>query len=131
MSGAAADLDLDACLSVALGAAREAGEVIVAAFNEVKRVEVKGNLADLVTDTDKQCEELINRRLTEAFLDDGFGLIGEEQTAAAAHGLALRGAGGGEGGEGRRGGGGAGGAPGALRRRPPAALGEPAVQGGE
>ena len=86
MSGAAADLDLDACLSVALGAAREAGEVIVAAFNEAKRVEVKGSsLADLVTDTDKKCEELIGRRLTEAF-PDGFGFIGEEQTAAAAQG---------------------------------------------
>ena len=77
-----AGLPLESCLAAALGAAREAGEVIGSAFREAKKVEVKGSsLADLVTETDKQCEALIRKRLNEAF--PSFAFIGEEETAEA------------------------------------------------
>ena len=66
-------------LEVALKAARQAGDLISAAFSEPKSVEFKGKF-DLVTETDKQCEELILKALRQAFPAHKF--IGEEGSAA-------------------------------------------------
>lgn len=61
-------LDLQHCLQVAVLAARHAGAVIAAAFSAPKNVHHKGKV-DLVTDTDRQAEELISARLRAAFPD--------------------------------------------------------------
>lgn len=66
-------------LEVASSAAQRAGEIITAAFSEPKSVEFKGKV-DLVTETDKQCEEIILTELREAFPSHKF--IGEEGSAA-------------------------------------------------
>ena len=55
-------------LSVAVDAAHAAGLVIRAAWQAPKTVEHKGDV-DLVTETDKQCEQLICTRLSQAFPD--------------------------------------------------------------
>ena len=55
-------------LSVAVDAAHAAGLVISAAWQRTKTVEHKGDV-DLVTETDKQCEQLICSRLSQAFPD--------------------------------------------------------------
>lgn len=60
-------------------AAREAGEVIIAAWDKTKTVEHKGTV-DLVTETDKKCEQLIHNTIRTAFPDHLF--IGEEGSAA-------------------------------------------------
>ncbi|XP_051128701.1 inositol-phosphate phosphatase isoform X2 [Andrographis paniculata] len=66
-------------LAAAVEAARKAGEIIRAGFYGKKGVEHKG-LVDLVTETDKGCEELIFTFLKQKFPDHKF--IGEETTAA-------------------------------------------------
>ncbi|KAI9123758.1 hypothetical protein K1719_005058 [Acacia pycnantha] len=66
-------------LASAIDAARKAGDVIRKAFYETKHVEYKGQV-DLVTETDKQCEELIFKHLKQIYPTHKF--IGEETTAA-------------------------------------------------
>ena len=61
-------------------AAREAGALIRAAWNEPRQIDEKSSAADLVTQTDRQCEEAIKRTLSDAFPTYRF--IGEEETAA-------------------------------------------------
>ena len=67
-------------LEVARQAANEAGALIKAAWNEPRQVDEKSSTADLVTETDKKCEEVIKRILSDAFPTYSF--IGEEETAA-------------------------------------------------
>ncbi len=71
---------------VAVRAAKSAGQKIKSAFFQAKTVEHKGSV-DLVTDTDKQCEELISSALKESFPDHQF--IGEEGSALAGSTAAL------------------------------------------
>ncbi|PKU64758.1 inositol monophosphatase 3 [Dendrobium catenatum] len=66
-------------LDVAVDAAKKAGEVIRRGFYQTKHVEHKG-LVDLVTETDKECEELIFNHLKKHFPSHKF--IGEETSAA-------------------------------------------------
>lgn len=61
-------------------AAYAAGETIKEAFNKEKSISEKGTSVDLVTETDKQCEETIVSMLKEAFPSHKF--IGEEDSAA-------------------------------------------------
>ncbi|KMZ61002.1 Inositol-phosphate phosphatase [Zostera marina] len=65
-------------LSVAVEAAKDAGEVIRKGFHQTKCVEHKGSV-DLVTETDKACEELIFSKLKRKFPEHKF--IGEETSA--------------------------------------------------
>lgn len=71
--------DYDRFLQVAIQAAQAAGQLIEQAFTQEKSVEFKGKL-DLVTATDKQCEETILSAITKAFPDHKF--IGEEGSSA-------------------------------------------------
>ncbi|KDD75655.1 inositol monophosphatase [Helicosporidium sp. ATCC 50920] len=73
-------VDLDACMREALAAAQEAGAVMAQAWGKHKTVHHKGAV-DLVTETDRECEALILRRLGAAFPNHAF--IGEESSAAA------------------------------------------------
>ncbi|XP_031130485.1 inositol monophosphatase 3 isoform X2 [Ipomoea triloba] len=66
-------------LAVAVDAAKQAGEVIRNGFYQTKHVEHKGTV-DLVTETDKACEDLIFNHLKKHFPSHKF--IGEETTAA-------------------------------------------------
>ncbi|CAI9760239.1 unnamed protein product [Fraxinus pennsylvanica] len=66
-------------LAVAVDAAKNAGQIIRSGFNKTKNVEHKG-LVDLVTETDKACEDLIFNFLKLHYADHKF--IGEETTAA-------------------------------------------------
>ncbi|XP_047330663.1 inositol monophosphatase 3 isoform X2 [Impatiens glandulifera] len=66
-------------LEIAVDAAKKAGEVIREGFYQTKHVEHKGQV-DLVTETDKACEDLIFNHLKQHFPDHKF--IGEETTAA-------------------------------------------------
>lgn len=66
-------------LNVAVDAAKKAGEVIRKGFYQTKHVEHKGQV-DLVTETDKACEDLIFDHLKQHFPTHKF--IGEETTAA-------------------------------------------------
>lgn len=70
--------DLEACLAVAIDAAKKAGQVILNSFHSAKHVEHKG-MVDLVTETDKACEELIFTQLKLTF--PSHELIGEETSA--------------------------------------------------
>ncbi|KAG0600163.1 hypothetical protein M758_11G011800 [Ceratodon purpureus] len=70
--------DLELCLSVAVDAAKKAGQVILNSFHKAKAVELKG-MHDLVTETDKACEEAIFKQLREAFESHKF--IGEETSS--------------------------------------------------
>ncbi|XP_042390355.1 inositol-phosphate phosphatase-like [Zingiber officinale] len=70
---------LDEFLDVAVDAAKIAGEVIRKAFYRTKRPEHKGQV-DLVTETDKACEELVFNHLKHSFPNHRF--IGEETSAA-------------------------------------------------
>ncbi|KAG8385836.1 hypothetical protein BUALT_Bualt03G0086600 [Buddleja alternifolia] len=70
---------MDDFLAMAVEAAKKAGEIIRFGFYETKNVEHKGQV-DLVTETDKACEELIFNFLKLKFPDHKF--IGEETTAA-------------------------------------------------
>lgn len=66
-------------LKVAVDAAQSAGEIIRNGFHLKKNVEHKGQV-DLVTETDKACEDLIFNHLKKHFPDHKF--IGEETSAA-------------------------------------------------
>ncbi|KAI6704651.1 hypothetical protein NL676_007613 [Syzygium grande] len=66
-------------LAAAVEAARGAGEVIRKGFYQTKHVEHKGQV-DLVTETDKACEDLIFNHLKQRYPTHKF--IGEETTAA-------------------------------------------------
>ncbi|KAL0300879.1 UNVERIFIED_CONTAM: putative MO25-like protein [Sesamum radiatum] len=66
-------------LARAVDAAKSAGELIRSAFYQTKRVEHKGEV-DLVTETDKKCEEVIFDFLKLQYPDHK--LIGEETAAA-------------------------------------------------
>ncbi|OIV91846.1 hypothetical protein TanjilG_17838 [Lupinus angustifolius] len=70
---------LSVFLESAIDAARKAGEIIRKGFYEFKNVEHKGQV-DLVTETDKACEELIFNLLKQRHPTHKF--IGEETTAA-------------------------------------------------
>ncbi|XP_049395910.1 inositol monophosphatase 2 [Solanum stenotomum] len=67
-------------VDVAIEAAKKAGEIIRRGFYKSKHVEHKG-VVDLVTETDKACEDLIFNHLKQCFPSHKF--IGEETTAAA------------------------------------------------
>jgi fructose-1,6-bisphosphatase/inositol monophosphatase family enzyme len=68
-----------ALLEVAMTAAKEAGKVIETAFySEGQDFETKSGSADLVTETDKKCEELIASIIHENF--SGHQIIGEESS---------------------------------------------------
>ncbi|KAG7959565.1 hypothetical protein I3843_10G076200 [Carya illinoinensis] len=67
-------------LASAIDAAKRAGEVIREGFYQTKHVEHKGEV-DLVTETDKACEDIIFRHLTQLYPTHKF--IGEETTAAS------------------------------------------------
>ncbi|KAJ7946388.1 Inositol-1-monophosphatase [Quillaja saponaria] len=66
-------------LASAVDAAKKAGEIIRQGFYQTKHVEHKG-LVDLVTETDKACEDLIFNHLKQLYPTHKF--IGEETTAA-------------------------------------------------
>ncbi|XP_052203237.1 inositol-phosphate phosphatase-like [Diospyros lotus] len=66
-------------LALAVDAAERAGEFIRKGFYQTKHVEHKGQV-DLVTETDKACEDLIFNHLKQHFPSHKF--IGEETTAA-------------------------------------------------
>ncbi|CAL9015029.1 unnamed protein product [Prunus brigantina] len=66
-------------LASAVDAAKKAGEIIRKGFYETKHVEHKGQV-DLVTETDKACEDLIFNHLKNLYPTHKF--IGEETTAA-------------------------------------------------
>ncbi|GAA0172921.1 phosphatase [Lithospermum erythrorhizon] len=70
---------VDEFLGAAVEAAKKAGEVIRKGFYLTKNVEHKGDV-DLVTETDKACEDLIFNYLKQKFPSHKF--IGEETTAA-------------------------------------------------
>ncbi|XP_038973007.1 inositol monophosphatase 3 isoform X1 [Phoenix dactylifera] len=73
------DYSLAEFLAVALEAAKCAGEVIRQGFYQTKHVEHKGQV-DLVTETDKACEDLVFNYLKKHYPDHKF--IGEETSAA-------------------------------------------------
>ncbi|XP_010252678.1 PREDICTED: inositol monophosphatase 3-like [Nelumbo nucifera] len=75
----AEDDSLAQFLAVAVDAAKRAGEKIRKGFYQTKHVEHKGQV-DLVTETDKACEDLIFNHLKQHFPEHKF--IGEETTAA-------------------------------------------------
>ncbi|KAM1154810.1 hypothetical protein ACFX19_037752 [Malus domestica] len=75
----AANDSLAQFLSSAVDAAKKAGEIIRKGFYETKHVEYKGQV-DLVTETDKACEDLIFNHLKQLYPTHKF--IGEETTAA-------------------------------------------------
>ncbi|KAK9031450.1 hypothetical protein V6N11_032828 [Hibiscus sabdariffa] len=66
-------------LATAVDAAKKAGEVIRKGFYQTKNVEHKGQV-DLVTETDKACEDLVFNHLKQHYPSHKF--IGEETTAA-------------------------------------------------
>ncbi|KAJ7537306.1 hypothetical protein O6H91_11G000300 [Diphasiastrum complanatum] len=69
---------LDAYLVVGIEAAKQAGQVILSNFYKSKTVEHKGTV-DLVTETDKACEDLIFQHLQKTYPKHKF--IGEETAA--------------------------------------------------
>lgn len=73
-------VDLDHRLRMAEAVAREAGRVAAEHFSrrELLRVDRKG-AQDLVSEADRQCEDLIIASLSKLFPDDGF--LGEERGA--------------------------------------------------
>ncbi|GAB2301002.1 Mitochondrial inner membrane peptidase complex subunit [Dionaea muscipula] len=73
------DNSLSDFLNCAIDAAKKAGEIIQKGFYQTKQVEHKG-MVDLVTETDKACEDLVFNHLKQRYPDHKF--IGEETTAA-------------------------------------------------
>lgn len=74
-------IDLQQCLAVAKQAALAAGKVIRDSFDhDNKGIEQKSTHVDLVTETDKKCEEVIHQMLVQHFPAHQF--IGEEQASA-------------------------------------------------
>lgn len=70
--------DLETCLAVAVDVAKKAGQIIKDGFHIAKAVEHKG-MVDLVTETDKACEDLIFTQLKTSF--PSHELIGEEASS--------------------------------------------------
>ncbi|XP_060553321.1 inositol monophosphatase 1-like [Ruditapes philippinarum] len=66
-----------------LEVAKEAGERVKTDFYRNKKIEVKENFADLVTETDKAVEDLIMSKLGQKFPSHKF--IGEETVSAGGH----------------------------------------------
>uniref|UniRef100_A0A7N0ZVT5 Inositol-1-monophosphatase n=1 Tax=Kalanchoe fedtschenkoi TaxID=63787 RepID=A0A7N0ZVT5_KALFE len=75
----AATDSLEEFLATAVDAAKRAGEIIRNGFYRTKHVEHKGQV-DLVTETDKACEDLIFNHLKQKYPEHKF--IGEETSAA-------------------------------------------------
>lgn len=76
------DIDLDAALAVAVDAAKSAGALIAGAWgSRAKNVVAKSSHVDLVTETDKKCEQVIRDALLAAY--PGHKFIGEEEAAEA------------------------------------------------
>jgi len=75
-----ANIDYDEVMRVAVASAKAAGAVIKEAFFKVKNVEHKGQV-DLVTETDKACEDLVCGAIKDAFPSHMF--IGEEESSAS------------------------------------------------
>lgn len=74
-------LDLQQCLEVAKQAALAAGKIIQESFSsDNKRIQQKSTHVDLVTETDKKCEQVIHSMLLQQFPSHKF--IGEEQASA-------------------------------------------------
>ncbi|GKV15072.1 hypothetical protein SLEP1_g25874 [Rubroshorea leprosula] len=73
------DASLKEFLATAVDAAKSAGEIIRKGFYQPKHVEHKGEI-DLVTETDKACEDLIFNHLRQKYPTHKF--IGEETTHA-------------------------------------------------
>ncbi|XP_022967030.1 inositol-phosphate phosphatase-like [Cucurbita maxima] len=78
----AENVSLEEFLGTAVDAAKKAGEVIRKGFYQTKHIEHKGQV-DLVTETDKACEDLIFNYLKDHYPSHKF--IGEETTAAFGH----------------------------------------------
>jgi 3'-phosphoadenosine 5'-phosphosulfate (PAPS) 3'-phosphatase len=76
-----ARLDLDAALAAAVSAARAAGALIAAAWGGAQSAVTKSSHVDLVTETDKKCEDVIRTALLGAF--PGHRFVGEEEAAEA------------------------------------------------
>lgn len=80
-----AAVDLDAALDAAVAAARAAGALIARAWalpgGAAQAAAVKSSHADLVTETDKACEDVIRGMLAGAF--PSYRFVGEESAAAA------------------------------------------------
>ena len=83
ISRMAETLDYEDCLSAAVAAAKLAGDEIRAAWDKERTVEYKGE-CDLVTATDKKCEDLIFELLQAKFPAHSF--VGEESVAAVGAG---------------------------------------------
>jgi len=66
-------------LAAGIKIAKEAGEIVRAAFYKAKHIEFKENSNDMVTETDKKSEEIIIKFLKGQFPDHSF--LGEEGTA--------------------------------------------------
>lgn len=74
-------VDLQQCLAVAKQAALAAGQIIKDSFDsDNKRIQQKSTHVDLVTETDKKCEQVIHQMLQQHFPTHAF--IGEEQASA-------------------------------------------------
>ena len=86
MSGDAWERVLDDAERIAIDAATDAGALIRAAWSRGKKVDVKAGPADLVTETDKACEQLIFQRIRGYF--PGHRFVGEEGTTESAGGTA-------------------------------------------
>jgi len=69
-------------LAVALTAAVESGEYFEARRNVAKQVKIKSSPADVVTEVDTACEDIIRRHIEAAFPTHD--ILGEESTAAGA-----------------------------------------------
>jgi len=72
-------LDLDACEALAERVARDAGATIRSAIGKQKVKQTKTSHADLVTETDQECERIIVRTIRETF--PGHKFIGEEEVS--------------------------------------------------
>ncbi|KAJ3628717.1 hypothetical protein Zmor_003899 [Zophobas morio] len=70
--------NLDELLNLAVQCAKEAGKLIVSAINKEKKIQTKTSSTDLVTETDKACEELIVTKIKDLYPDHD--IIGEEST---------------------------------------------------
>jgi inositol-phosphate phosphatase/L-galactose 1-phosphate phosphatase len=74
-------IDIQQCLAVAKQAALAAGQIIKDSFDvDNKGIEQKSTHVDLVTETDKNCEDVIYQMLQQHFPTHQF--IGEEQASA-------------------------------------------------
>lgn len=73
-------IDLQQCLAIAKQAALAAGQIIKDSFDQDnKRIQQKSTHVDLVTETDKKCEQVIHQMLQQHF--PGHQFIGEEQAS--------------------------------------------------